>query len=64
MLRILAFVIGAGLVLLGGVAFTGAVELSRGGAGLEAMAQGFLVPATLIVVGAFVIWMGLKGRNG
>jgi len=63
-MRIIAFAIGAGLILLGGIAFTGAVELSREGAGLEAMAQGFLVPATLIVVGAFAIWMGLKGRNG
>jgi len=62
-LRIIAFAIGAGLILLGGVAFIGAVELWRGGGSLEAVAQGFLVPATLIVVGGFVFWMGFKGRT-
>lgn len=64
MLRIVALLIGVGLVLLGGISFTGAVELWRGGASAEALAQGFLVPATLIVIGGFVIWMGLKGRDG
>lgn len=63
MLRIIAFLIGAGLIVLGAVAFIGAVELWRGGGGLEAVAQGFLVPATLVVVGAFVVWMGLAGRD-
>ncbi len=62
-MRILAFLIGAGLIALGGVAFVGAMEVWRSGAGVEAIAQGFLVPVSLIVVGGFVIWMGLAGRG-
>ncbi len=33
------------------------------GAGTEALAQGFLVPASLFVVGGFVIWMGIQARR-
>lgn len=62
-MRILAFVIGAGLIMLGGVAFIGALELWRGQASTEALAQGFLVPVSLILIGGFVVWMGLKGRE-
>ena len=62
--RIIAFVIGAALILLGGVALLGAVDLWRTGSDAEALAQGFLVPASLFVVGGFVIWMGLQtGRR-
>lgn len=63
MLRFIAFLLGAGLIVLGGIAFVGAIELLRNGAGTEALAQGFLVPVSLILVGGFVIWMGLKGRS-
>jgi len=63
MLRIVTFVLGAGFILLGGIAFIGAVELWRGGGSVENVAQGFLVPATLIVVGGFVVWIGLKGSG-
>ncbi|WP_229738211.1 hypothetical protein [Sinisalibacter lacisalsi] len=59
----MAFVIGAGLIVLGGIAFAGAMELWRAEASLEALAQGFLVPVSLILVGGFVIWMGLRGRG-
>ncbi|SMH50825.1 hypothetical protein [Maritimibacter sp. HL-12] len=62
-MRLLAYAIGGALVALGGIAFLGAVELLRDGAGAEDLAQGFLVPVTLVVIGGFVIWMGLKGRN-
>ena len=62
--RIIAFIIGAALILLGGIAFVGAIDLLRAGADTEALAQGFLVPASLFVVGGFVIWMGLQaGRD-
>lgn len=63
-MRILAFVIGAGLIMLAGVAFIGALELWRGGASTEDLAQGFLVPVSLFLIGGFVVWMGLKGREG
>ncbi|MCB1330321.1 MAG: hypothetical protein KDK28_13215 [Maritimibacter sp.] len=62
--RIIAFIIGAALIVLGGVAFLGAVDVWRAGGSTEAVAQGFLVPASLFVVGGFVIWMGLQaGRR-
>lgn len=63
-MRFLAYGIGAGLIALGGIAFLGAVEIWRGGARLEELAQGFLVPVSLILIGGFVIWMGLNGRDG
>ena len=63
--RIIAFIIGAALILLGGIAFIGALDLLRTGASTEALAQGFLVPASLFVVGGFVLWMGMQaGRGG
>ena len=62
--RIIAFIIGAVLIVLGAIAFLGAVDVWRAGGSTEAVAQGFLVPASLFVVGGFVIWMGLQvGRR-
>jgi hypothetical protein len=61
--RVIAYVIGAVLIGLGGVSLFGAVEVALSGADAEAIAQGFLVPATLFVVGGFVIWMGWRGRG-
>jgi hypothetical protein len=61
--RVIAFVIGAALLALAVISLFGAVEVARGGAGAEAIAQGFLVPASLFVVGGFVIWMGWRGRG-
>jgi len=64
MVRVIAFLIGAGLIVLGGVAFVGAVELWRApGSEFAAVAQSFLVPGILVAVGAFVVWMGLTGRD-
>lgn len=63
--RIIAFIIGAVLIVVGAIAFIGALDLARTGADTEALAQGFLVPASLFVVGGFVIWMGTQaGRRG
>ncbi|HCQ65462.1 MAG TPA: hypothetical protein DIU07_10020 [Rhodobacteraceae bacterium] len=61
--RIIAFIIGAALILLGGIAFIGALDLLTAGADTEALAQGFLVPASLFVVGGFVLWMGVQARR-
>jgi hypothetical protein len=62
--RIIAFIIGAALILLGGVAFLGALDIWRAGGDAEALAQGFLVPASLFVIGGFVLWMGFQaGRR-
>lgn len=61
--RIIAYIVGAGLIVLGGIAFIGAVDILRAGGDTEALAQGFLVPASLIVVGGFVIWMGMQAGN-
>ena len=58
--RIIAFIIGAALILLGGVAFLGALDVARAGGDAEALAQAFLVPASLLVVGGFVLWMGFQ----
>lgn len=63
MSRIIAFTIGAALILLGGVAFVGAIDLLRAGADTETLAQGFLVPASLFVIGGFVLWMGVQARR-
>lgn len=63
MAQVIAYVIGAILIGLGVISFIGAVEIARGGADTEAIAQGFLVPASLFVVGGFVIWMGWRGRG-
>lgn len=62
--RIIAFIIGGALVVLGGIAFIGALDVWRAGGDAEALAQGFLVPASLLVVGGFVLWMGMQaGRR-
>ncbi len=61
--RIIAFVIGAVLIVLGGIAFIGALDIWRAGGDTEALAQGFLVPASLFVVGGFVLWMGMQARR-
>lgn len=63
MKKIIAIVIGIVLIAVGALAFYGAVELVQSGGSTEAIAQGFLVPASLFVVGVFVIWMGIKGRG-
>ncbi|GKY88900.1 hypothetical protein [Sinisalibacter aestuarii] len=60
--RVIAYIIGAALIVVGVIALFGAVEVVRGGGNAEAIAQGLLVPASLFVVGGFVIWMG-RGRN-
>lgn len=62
--RIIAYIIGAALIVVGAVAFIGALDLARAHASTEALAQGFLVPVSLFVVGGFVIWMGMQaGRR-
>ncbi len=62
--RILAYILGAAMILVGVVALVGAVEVLIGGGSTEAIAQSFLVPASLFVVGGFVIWMGMQsGRR-
>ncbi|MCB1336053.1 MAG: hypothetical protein KDK10_00845 [Maritimibacter sp.] len=64
MARVIAYIIGAVLIVVGVLALWGAVELWRRGGDTEALAQGFLVPASLFVVGGFVIWMGRQaGRR-
>lgn len=59
--RVISYIIGGALIALGGVAFVGAVEAVRAGATLETIAQSFLVPASLFVIGGFVIYMGMGG---
>lgn len=62
--RIIAFTIGGVLIVVGGIAFVGALELAGTGATTEALAQAFLVPASLFAVGGFVLWMGVQaGRR-
>ncbi len=61
--RIITSIIGGLLIALGAVSLVGAVELARSGATTEAIAQGFLVPISLFVVGAFVIWMGWQSSK-
>ncbi len=62
--RIFAFIIGGALIVLGGIAFLGALDVLRAGGDTEAVAQGFLVPASLFVIGGFVLWMGFQaGRD-
>ncbi|MEJ1992660.1 MAG: hypothetical protein P8X50_13450 [Maritimibacter sp.] len=63
MKQIVAILIGGVLIAVGALALWGAVELLNSGATTEAVAQGFLVPASLFVVGIFVIWMGVKGQR-
>lgn len=60
MKRVIAFVIGGILIVVGAISLVGAFEVFTNGATNEAVAQGFLVPASLFVVGGFVIWMGLN----
>ncbi|HHS93740.1 MAG TPA: hypothetical protein ENK63_00130 [Rhodobacterales bacterium] len=65
--RIIGFVLGGLFFAIGVIALIGAFELLRSGASTEAVAQGFLVPASLFVIGGFSIWMGLqagKPRGG
>ena len=62
--RIFAYIAGAVLFVLGVLALIGAVEVWRGGGDAEAMAQSFLVPASLFLVGGFAIWWGWQsGRD-
>lgn len=61
--RIITSIIGGLLIALGAVSTLGAFEVARSGASTEAIAQGFLVPVTLFVVGGFVIWMGRQSRG-
>lgn len=56
--RLITSAIGGGLIVIGAISLVGAFELVGTGATTEALAQGFLVPVSLFVVGAFVIWMG------
>lgn len=64
MKRIIAFIIGAALILLGGISFIGALDLRSADATTEALAQAFLVPVSLFVIGGFVLWMGFQaGRR-
>lgn len=62
--RVITSVIGVMLIALGGVSLIGAVDILRSGGSTEELAQGFLVPASLFVVGGFVIWMGWQARGG
>lgn len=62
MKKILSFVIGGVLIAIGVLALLGAIETLRGGATTDVVAQSFLVPVSLFVVGAFVIWMGFNTR--
>lgn len=61
--RIITSIIGGLLILLGVISLVGAFELVGSGATTETIAQGFLVPVSLFVVGAFVIWMGWQSRR-
>ena len=58
--RIIAFIVGTALIGLGGIAFLGALDVWRAGGDAEALAQGFLIPASLFVIGGFVRWMGVQ----
>ena len=62
--RVLGAALGTLLILLGAIALFGAVEVARGGGTVEAIAQGFLVPVTLFVVGGFALYMAVTGRSG
>ena len=62
--RIITSIIGGLLIALGAVSTLGAFEVARGGASTEAIAQGFLVPVSLFVVGGFVIRMGWQSHRG
>jgi len=61
--RYIAFAIGGLLIVLGAIALLGAVELVGAGSTAEAVAQAFLVPAALFLIGGFVIYMGLGARK-
>lgn len=62
-MRLLFGLIGAALAVVGVISLLGAIELARGGASPEQMAQGFLVPVSLFVVAAFALWAAWKGRG-
>ncbi|OIP85041.1 MAG: hypothetical protein AUK37_04910 [Rhodobacterales bacterium CG2_30_65_12] len=57
-------IIGVLLIALGCVSLIGAVDILRTGGSTEDLAQGFLVPGSLFIVGGFVIWMGWQARGG
>lgn len=63
MKRVLGATLGTLLILVGVIALFGAIEVVRGGGTLEAVAQGFLVPATLFVIGGFALYMSITGRK-
>ncbi|RME16114.1 MAG: hypothetical protein D6801_06100 [Alphaproteobacteria bacterium] len=65
MKRIIAYVIGAALIVLGAIALFGAFEDFRAGGTTDRLAQEFLAPISLFIVGGFAIWMGRQtGRRG
>lgn len=64
MARLVMIILGVLLIVLGGIALLGAVELVRSGASTEETAQGLLVPASLFAVGGFLIWAGWQRRGG
>ncbi|PID35628.1 MAG: hypothetical protein CR993_09285 [Rhodobacterales bacterium] len=61
--KVVGYGVGGILIVLGVLALIGAVELVVADAGLEAIAQGFLVPISLFVVGGFLIYMMQEERN-
>lgn len=61
--RIITSILGGLLIALGAISTVGAFEVAQSGASTEAMAQGFLVPISLFVVGGFVLWMGWQSRG-
>jgi hypothetical protein len=63
MKKTISIVIGVVLIAVGGLALLGAIDLLRSGGSTEVVAQGFLVPASLFLVGGFVIWMGFNTRR-
>ena len=62
-MRIVFSVLGGLLIAVGSISLWGAIEIARGGATSEQLAQGFLVPVSLFVVGGFAIWGAWKGRG-
>ncbi len=63
MTKWISIVIGVVLIAVGGLTLLGAIDLLKTGGSTEVIAQGFLVPASLFIVGGFVIWMGLSPRR-
>jgi fumarate reductase subunit D len=62
-MRIVFIIVGVVLIVVGVFALLGAVDVLRGGGTTEQIAQSFLVPASLFVVGAFAIWGGWQRRG-